>query len=380
MRIFNSSNKSKDTQEVALTITTPTFVKTVLLIIATVVILAVLRQASHALFLIFIAVFLALALNAPVHWLSVHMPGKLKGNRTAGTTISFLIVVVLLSAFLISVLPPIIKQTETFISNVPSLIDSARDTNTGIGQFVDKYNLQPRIDDISNELSSRLQSIGSAAFSTIGDVGNSVFAVLTVLALTFMMLIEGPRWGKLIHSLLPKNRQPMVTRLSGEMYKVIKGFVNGQVTLAAIAAIMLLPAMLVLNISYPIALVFVVFICALIPMVGHFIGATIVTLVALFESPTSALLILLFYILYQQIENYVIQPRVQANSTNMSPLLVFMAVVVGVNFNGLIGGLVAIPIAGCIRILVLEYLSNNNLIKDPVLAAEADQIIESETK
>lgn len=378
MSIFNF--EKKDTKEVALTITTPTFVKTVLLIIATVIALMVLRQAAHALFLIFIAVFLALSLNAPVHWLSSRMPGKLKGSRVAGTSISFLVVVVLLGAFLISVLPPIVKQTENFISNVPSLIDSARDTNTGLGQFVDKYNLQPKINQISSDLSSRLQSVGGAAFNTISSVGNSVFALLTILTLTFMMLIEGPHWGRFLRSLLPANRKETVDRLAADMYGVIKGFVNGQVTLAAIAGLMLLPGLLILDISYPIALVFVVFICGLIPLVGHYMGATIVTLVALFQSPTTALFILLYYILYQQIENYVIQPRVQANSTNMSPLLVFMAVVVGVNFNGLVGGLVAIPLAGCIRILILEYLTNKNMISDPVMNKEAKQIIRDETK
>jgi predicted PurR-regulated permease PerM len=106
----------------------------------------------------------------------------------------------------------------------------------------------------------------------------------------------------------------------------------------------------------------VVFICGLIPMVGHTIGAIIVTLVALFESTSAALIILTYYIVYQQLENILIQPRIQSNSTNMSPLLVFSSVVIGVSFGGLLGGLVAIPVAGCIRILVLEYLRTVNII------------------
>ena len=107
----------------------------------------------------------------------------------------------------------------------------------------------------------------------------------------------------------------------------------------------------------------------LIPLVGHTIGAIIVTIVALFESPWSALLILAYYILYQQIENYIIQPRVQANSTNMSPLLVFSAVIVGVSFGGLLGGLVAIPVAGCIRIALLDYLRSKRIIEPATVKA-----------
>jgi predicted PurR-regulated permease PerM len=97
-------------------------------------------------------------------------------------------------------------------------------------------------------------------------------------------------------------------------------------------------------------------------MVGHTIGAIIVTTVALFESTTAAIIILTYYILYQQIENYLVQPRIQANSTNMSPLLIFMAVVIGVSFGGIFAGLFAIPLAGCIRIVALEYLRSQNLI------------------
>jgi predicted PurR-regulated permease PerM len=157
------------------------------------------------------------------------------------------------------------------------------------------------------------------------------------------------------------------------MYRVIKGYVNGQVLLAAIASAMLLPALLIFDVSYASALLGVVFICGLIPMIGHTIGAIIVTLVALFTSPLSAVGILAYYILYQQIENYLIQPRVQANTTNMSPLLVFGSVVVGVSFAGLFGGLVAIPLAGCLRILVLDQLHQRNLIDKPVLRKEVNE-------
>jgi predicted PurR-regulated permease PerM len=156
----------------------------------------------------------------------------------------------------------------------------------------------------------------------------------------------------------------MLNKLAEDMYKVVKGFVNGQVTLAALASVLILPALLLLHIGYPIALLVIVFICGLIPMIGHTIGAIIVTLVALFHSTSSAIIILAYYILYQQLENYLIQPRIQANTTNMSPLLVFMSLIIGVSFGGLFGGLVAIPVAGCLRIAVLEYLYHQKLISD----------------
>jgi predicted PurR-regulated permease PerM len=181
------------------------------------------------------------------------------------------------------------------------------------------------------------------------------------------MLVEGPRWLEFFKRLTPRRHREDAARLANDMYRVVKGYVNGQVTLAAIAAGFIIPMLFILHISYPVALMVVVFVCGLIPMVGHTIGAVIVTSVAAFHSPTSAIIILAYYILYQQIENYLIQPRIQANSTNLSPLLVFIAVVVGVSFSGLLGGLVAIPLMGCLRIVVLYYLESQNLLSEPEL-------------
>ncbi len=232
-----------------------------------------------------------------------------------------------------------------------------------------RYQLQDDINKFSRQLSDRLGDISSTAVTGVQRVGTSVISILTVLVLTFMMLIEGPRWRRFFMDVVPDERQARVHRLTHDMYRVVKGYVNGQVVLALIAALMLLPALLILHVPYPAALVVIVFICGLIPLVGHTIGAFIVTVVALFESPWSAVLILGYYILYQQIENYIIQPRIQANSTNMSPLLVFSAVIIGVSFGGLLGGLVAIPVAGCIRIFLLDYLRSKKIIEPATFKA-----------
>jgi predicted PurR-regulated permease PerM len=324
------------------------------------------------LLLIFTAVFLAVALNAPVSWIARHIPGKKRGSRVLGTTISFIIVVVLLGAFLASITPPIVRQTQSLINSAPRLIRDVRDENSDVGRFIQRYNLEKEVDKFSDQLSERLKNATGSAVSTAAKIGSSIFSLLTILVLTFMMLIEGPRWIKLGIELSPSRRQRNIETVLRDMYRVVKGYVNGQVLLAAIAAVMLLPGLLIFGVSYPVALLGVVFICGLIPMVGHTIGAVIVTLVALFTSPLSALGILAYYILYQQIENYLIQPRLQANTTNMSPLLVFASVVIGVSFSGLFGGLVAIPVAGCLRVLVLDYLrQNGRLAGSPTLTNEA---------
>lgn len=353
-------NKKENT--VNLNIPSRVVIRVLLLVVATMVLIGAVRQASHALTLIFTAIFLALALNGPVHWLAQRLPGKRRGNRTLATAISFLFIVLVLGGFLSSIVPPLVRQTNNFIHSAPDLVRDAQDGDSGIGKIIKRYKLENQVQEFSDSLGDRLKHAGSTAVGAVGKVGSSVFSLLTILALTFMMLVEGPRWLRLLKDIIPDEQHARAERLAHGMYKVVKGYVNGQVLLAAIAASLLLPMLIILGISYPAALFVIVFICGLIPMVGHTIGAIIVTLVALFTSPVAAALILGYYILYQQIENYLIQPRIQANSTNMSPLLVFTSVIIGVNFGGIFGGLVAIPVAGCIRVVVLDYLRSKRII------------------
>ncbi|MDB5169346.1 MAG: hypothetical protein JWO41_702 [Candidatus Saccharibacteria bacterium] len=354
--------RNKTEPEVAITITNETFIRLALLSVGTIGLILAVHKASHALLLVFTAFFLALALNSPVQWLSQRLPGKRRGSRSLATALSFLVVVLLIGGFLASIVPPLVHQTESFVAAAPNLVRDFRSQDSATGRIIRKYHLEKQVNNFSSQLSERLKNVGGAAFSTVQTIGSSIFSLLTILVLTFMMLVEGPRWLRFAKDVVPDEHHNMAQRLAKDMYKVITGYVNGQVTLAAIASALILPAMLLLHISYPIALMVIVFTCGLIPMVGHTIGAVIVTTVALFHSTSAAIIILGYYILYQQMENYLIQPRIQANSTNMSPLLVFLSVVIGVSFGGLFGGLFAIPIAGCLRIALLEYLRVHKII------------------
>lgn len=358
--MFRFSRDNEDVVEVK--VTTETFIKLGLFLLAISAFMLFFRRAEHAIFLIAFSVFLALALNYPVHFISSKIPGKHKGSRAIGTAVSYLFVILVIGGFIALLAPALTRNTNKFIGQSPHIINEFKNQSGAVGDFVRKYHLSGQLTTVSNQLSDRVHNIGGTAFKTVTGIGSSVFSVLTVLVLTFMMLVEGPKWVKFVNSIVPGKNQSMVSRVSADMYSVIKGFVNGQVLLALIATVLIAPALFILHISYPIALIMVIFICALIPMIGHTIGAIIIGLVALTHSVSSAAIILIYYILYLQFENYVIQPKVQANSTNMSPLLVFSAVVIGVSFGGILGGLVAIPIAGCIRIVILEYLRTKGII------------------
>jgi len=358
------SNKKRP--QIEITIASSTVVRVVVLILASLLILSALRKTTHALTLIFVAFFLSLALNAPVHWIAERLPGSSRGNRTLATATAFIVIVLLLGGFIASIAPPLVHQTSNFIKQAPRLVENLHNQDTTLGAFVRNHHLTTQVDKFGQQLSDRLKILVSgSAFSTVTRITSSIFSVLTVLVLTFMMLIEGPKWLSVTERLVPDSKEAHLKKVAHDMYKVIKGYVNGQVFLAGLASVLIVIPLLILHISYPVALMVIIFICGLIPLVGHSIGAVIVSTIALFHSIPAAIIVFCYYIIYQQLETYLVQPRIQANATDMSPLLVFGSVIVGVSFSGLLGGLVAIPIAGCLRIVVLDYLNRNKMI-DPV--------------
>lgn len=350
--------KGPKNQAVEITVSNRTVFRIFVAAILSVIFFSVLKKTGHAFVLIGSGLFLALALDGPVRWVAKHLPGRGRGSRTVATAISFILVIGLLIGFIGSIVPPLVTQTSTFISAVPGIVQDAKNENTSIGSTVRKYHLQSQTDKLSGQLSDRLGNISGTALSTFTKTVGSIFSVLTILVLSFMMLIEGPRWLEYIRQQLPEKHRAQAAKMSDDMYNVVRGFVNGQVTLAALAAVLIVVPLFVLNISYPIALMVIIFICGLIPLVGHTLGAIIITTVAAFHSVPAAIFILIYYITYQQIENYAVQPKIQSNSTNLTPLLVFTAVIIGISFGGLFPGLVAIPIAGCLRVLVVDYLDN----------------------
>jgi len=352
----------KPHEEVALTISARTFFKVLLLILVTMFLLSVIERTVYAFTIIIIAFFLALALNAPVSWGAKHLPGKLRNSRSLATALSFLAVVAVLAIFLVSVVPPVVRETESFVATVPNTVQDLRSRYSDVNRFIVQYHLQSQVEQLSSEISSRLQSSTSAAFNAVTSILNSLFSMLMVLVLTFMMLVEGPVWIEFLRDLVPKHHREHIERLRKDMYRAVRGYINGQLLLAVIASVFILPGLLIFHVSYPFALMGLVFICGLVPMVGHTIGALIVSFIALFHSPLSALGILIYYILYQQIETYLVQPRIQSSNTNLSPLLILISLLVGVSFGGLLGGLVAIPLVACLRIWVVDYLESRTVI------------------
>lgn len=335
-----------------------TVVRVLLIVLFFGLLLTFVRSISHELELLFLAFFLALALNPAVSWIARKL--RLTGRATA-TGIAYFIVVAVLVVFFGTVLPPLVRQTVNFVQDIPATISSLQDPNSPGGRLVQKYHLEKEVQDLARGIRDKTEHIQEPVLTTASKVGSGLIAVLTVLVLTFMMLVEGPTWIEKYWTLLTPERRKHQEKLAQQMYRVVTGYVNGQVLLAFIGAaftlVTLLIASTLLHVSInAVALAGITVITGLIPMIGHTIGGVIVVLACLFVSAPLAIIMAVFLLVYQQIENVTFQPYIQAKYNALTPLLVFVAALLGIGFGGLLGAFVAIPLAGCLRVLSLDYL------------------------
>lgn len=348
-------------------IDTKTFVRFILVVIGFGLAIFAIYHARTALLILGISLFLAVALNGPVDRIRRVLPGK---SRVAATAIAYVLVVVVLGAILFLVAPPIVQQTAKFIQNVPSFVNSATNQYKGLNGLIDQYSLRPQVDHALNSVKESTASWASNVGSTVLAGLGSFFAVLTeallVLVLTFLMLIEGPSWMARIWGLYEdKRKQRTHKRVVSRIYGVVNGYVTGQLIVSAIGGGLAGAAVFVLSLIFPqipSGLAFptaaITFTLSLIPMFGATIAGLLVTVLLAFNAPVAAIIYIVYFFIYQQIENNFVAPQVQANKVELSALAVLGSVTIGLYLFGLLGGIIAIPIAGSIRVLIDEYLKS----------------------
>lgn len=316
-------------------------------------VLRALQSASQVFVLIIISLFLAMGLNPTVEALQTR-----KMKRGASVAIVVASALLLVSLFVLVVIPPVFTQANELIDGAPQLIDSLRN-NATLAELNTQYGV---IDTLEKKFQSLISDgqIFTGAFGGVVGVGRTVlsgaFSALTVMVLTLYFLSSLPNVTKIFYRLAPASRRERVSKIGDAIISRVGAFVGSQVLIAALAAIFVFFLALGLNLPYAAALGMVILFVALIPLVGHFIGASIVILVALTESPTKALLTLILYTLYVQIENYVITPRIMKRSLSIPGLVTIVAALLGTSLLGLVGGLLAVPIAAAVLLIMDEVV------------------------
>lgn len=306
-------------------------------------------SARSVLLLVVVSMFLAIGLNPAVE--SLVRRGVRRG-AAVGTVFAAVALAVVGFGFVI--LPPVVEQTSMLLQRAPTYV-----------QQLQSHPLVMRLDEqfgVLDRLRAYLVSgqLGQDAFGGVLGVGmvvlGAVFSALTVLILTLYFLASLPSIERQGYRLVPASRRPRVMRLGDEIVSGIGGYVSGALVIATVAGVSTWVFLTVVGVPYALALALIVAVTDLVPLVGATIGAALVTLVALFHSPTAAIACLIFYVVYQQVENYLIYPRVMKRTVDVPPAVTVVAALIGGALLGVVGALLAIPTAAAVLLVVREVV------------------------
>jgi predicted PurR-regulated permease PerM len=314
------------------------------------VLMRALASASQVFVLILVALFLATGLNPAVE--AIRRRGTSRATAVAIIFTSVILLVILFGALIV---PPLVSQGTHLIENAPALLNQLKD-NATIASINDQYGI---IDTLQKKLSS-VTSDGTLLISAFGGVigvGKSVlsgtFTALTILVLTLYFITSLPQAVELGLKLVPGSRRERVALLTEAIIARVGAFVGSQILVSALAALFMTFFALVLGLPSPIAIGVIIFVCGLIPLIGHFIGCGIYTIIALTQSVSIGVIAFLGYVVYVQIENYLLTPKIMKRSLAVPGAVTIISALIGTSLLGLVGGLLAVPVAASV-ILILE--------------------------
>src|SRR5207249_8306207 len=202
-------------------------------------------------------------------------------------------------------------------------------------------------------------AVGAGAAVTITkSVLTAVAATLTIVFMTFFMLLEGPWWMDRIYGVLPEEQQPRWRRVGHDVYRTVGGYVTGNLLISLIAGVSITIVLLIMGVPYAVALGLLVAVLDLIPLAGATIAGIVVVAVSFLHSVPAGIVVAVFVIVYQQVENHFLQPVIYGRTVQLSPLVVLVAVLIGAALAGILGALAAIPVAGTIQVIIRDTLAH----------------------
>jgi predicted PurR-regulated permease PerM len=317
--------------------------------------------ARQVLTWVLIAVFLTLALNPAVDWFQRH------GIRRRGMATGITVFLVLIGFTLLGLLfiPTLVREVNGFVEALPGYVDDISNRRGRLGFLEREYQVTERVRDAVQEggASQVLGLTGTALAITKGII-TAIVAVVTILFMTVFMLLEGPTWMERFYGMLPEGSRERWQGIGRKIYLTVGGYVTGNLLISIVAGITSTIVLLALGVPYAVALGLLVAILDLIPLAGATIAAIIVCSIGFLHAVTAGLILIVFFVLYQQLENHVLQPLVYSRTVQLSPLVILVSVLIGAQIAGVLGALVAIPVAGTIQVLLLAWLEERRKRRD----------------
>jgi predicted PurR-regulated permease PerM len=329
-----------------------TIVTTIALVLATVLILLMLREVTRVLTWIVVAVFFAVALAPVVGWVDRRVTG---GRRALSTLVVFLVVVLLFGGLITAFAVPLAKEGTTFAGQLPGILADAKAGRGVIGNFLDKTNALHLIQQHQDQIKHYASGLTTPATGVLSGVATTFAGLVTIFVLAYLMVLEGPKVVSGALALIDSaDTRARVQAVSEDCAKSVTGYLSGNLLISVICGIIHYIALKAMGVPFAGLIALFVAIADLIPLVGATIGGIVALVAAAIHSLPALIVVAIVFVVYQQLENHVLQPLIFARTVNLNPLTVLIAILIAVELAGILGALLAIPVASILQVIARD--------------------------
>jgi predicted PurR-regulated permease PerM len=356
-----------------------TILATIGLLLATALLIYMVLQVRQVLTWIIVGAFFAVALYPLVGWVQRKTLG---GKRRAlATFLVFLLVFIVLSALIAAFAVPLVNEGTKLAGQLPTLISDARSGKGPIGDLLQRTNALQWVQDNQDKISKFASGLTAPAASVASGFATGIAGTLTVFVLAYLMVLEGPKVVQTSLNVFPPAMAERIRRVGGDCAKSVTGYISGNLLISVICGLLTYVVLLVLGVPFAGLIALFVGLADLMPLVGATIGGAVAVLAGFIHSVPAGIVVLVFFVLYQQLENHLLQPLVFARTVQLNPLTVIVAILIGVELLGILGALLAIPVASMIQVILRDVWDHRRgRPKDePTVGVDEEPALEAES-
>jgi predicted PurR-regulated permease PerM len=343
------------------------------LVLLTALALLIVYESRRVLVWILIAGFFAVALNPAVNWTQRRAAWC---KRWLATLMVFLLVLILLAGIVTLFVVPLATEATKLAGQVPDIV---RDVNAGrgpIGELVTRFHLREYVESHSGQFRGYLSGLGAPTLAVLRGAATTVAGILTIFVLAYLMVLESPKVIDGSLNLFPQRRAERIRRVGADCARTVTGYITGNLLISVICGVLTYVVLLIMGVPFAGLIALFVAIADLIPLVGATLGAAVAVLVAFTHSLTAGIVVLIFFIAYQHLENHLLQPLILSRTVKLNPLTVLVAILIAVELAGILGALLAIPVAGMIQVIARDVWDNRRgaLKDEPTVGEDATPV------
>ncbi|GGO99848.1 AI-2E family transporter [Wenjunlia tyrosinilytica] len=328
-----------------------TILATIGLVLATYVALQLVVQTRRVLVWTLVAVFFAVALYPLVDLLERRVP---RCRRTVATLVVFLLVAVLVLGLVTLFITPVAREGAHLAGRLPRLINDARAGHGPVGHLLRRAHVLEYVQRNEGRIRHFASGLGTPLLGYVRTAATTVAGIVTIFVLAYLMVLEGPRIVRGTMALVEESHAERIRRVGSACAKSITGYLSGNLLISVICGLLTYAVLLVTGVPFAGVIALFVAVADLIPLVGATLGAIVAGLAGFVHSVTAGIVVVAFFIAYQQVENHLLQPVIMSRTVKLNPLTVLLAVLFAADIAGILGALLAIPVAGMVKVVLAD--------------------------